>query len=70
MVDNSKTTDKIHETITQVGTAFVVKNVERRVTRVINQLISGNAYLNYIQFNGVQNRHKQAGGGKKEKMRR
>ena len=48
MVDNSKTTDKIHETITQVGTAFVVKNEERRVTRVINQLISGNAYLNYM----------------------
>ena len=48
MVDNSKTTDKIHETITQVGTAFVVKNKERRVTRVINQLISGNAYLNYM----------------------
>ena len=43
-----QTTDKIHETITQVGTAFVVKNVERRVTRVINQLISGNAYLNYM----------------------
>ena len=48
MVDNSKTTDIIHETITQVGTAFVVKNEERRVTRVINQLISGNAYLNYM----------------------
>ena len=43
MVDNSKTTDKIHETITNVGTVFVVKNEERRVTRVINQLISGNA---------------------------
>ena len=48
MVDNSKTTDKIHETITNVGTAFVVKNEERRVTRVINQLISGYAYLNYM----------------------
>ena len=48
MKDNQKTTDKIHETITNEGSAFVVKNEERRVPRVTIELISGNAYINYM----------------------
>ena len=40
-------TDKFQSDQSQ-DQAFVVKSEERKVSRVMNQLISGNSYLNYM----------------------
>ena len=45
---NSGLTDKVQEIIPKADNAFKVKSEERRITRVINQLISGNSCLNYM----------------------
>ena len=46
LMDNSGLTDKVQGIIPKAGKAFVVKSEERKVTRVMNQLISGNSNLN------------------------
>ena len=48
LMDNSGLTDKVQEIVPKAGKAFVVKSEERKVTRVMNQLISGNSNLNYM----------------------
>ena len=48
LMDNSRLTDKVQEIIPKAGSAFIVKSEERRITRVINQLITGHTYLNYM----------------------
>ena len=48
LMDNSELTDKVQEIIPKAGKAFVVKSEERKLTRVMNQLISGNSNLNYM----------------------
>ena len=48
LMDNSRLTDKVQEIIPKAGSAFIVKSEERRITKVINQLITGHTYLNYM----------------------
>ena len=48
LMDNSGLTDKVQVIVPKAGKAFVVKSEERKVTRVMNQLISGNSNLNYM----------------------
>ena len=45
LMDNSRLTDKVQEIIPKIGSAFVVKSEERRITKVINQLITGHTNL-------------------------
>ena len=48
LMDNSGLTDTVQEIVPKAGKAFVVKSEERKVTRIMNQLISGNSNLNYM----------------------
>ena len=48
LMDNSRLTDKVQEIIPKAGSAFIVKSEERRITKVINQLITGHTNLNYM----------------------
>ena len=48
LMDNSRLKDKVQEIIPKAGSAFKVKSEERRITRVINQLITGHTNLNYM----------------------
>ena len=41
-MDNSRLTDKVQGIIPKAGKVFRVKSEERKVTSVINQMISGN----------------------------
>ena len=48
MINNSRLTDKVQEIIPKAGSAFIVISEERRITKVINQLITGHTNLNYM----------------------
>ena len=48
LIDNSRLTDKVQEIIPKPGSVLIVKSDERRITRVINQLITGHTNLNYM----------------------
>ena len=48
LIDNPGLTDKVNEIIHKAGSAFIVKSEERRITRVINQLITGHSNFNYM----------------------
>ena len=48
LMDNSGLTDKVQEIVPKAVKAFVVKSEDRKVTRVMNQLISGISNLNYM----------------------
>ena len=45
---SSAITFHFQEIVLKAGKTFVVKSEERKVTRVMNQLISGNSNLNYM----------------------
>ena len=45
-MNNPGLTDNVQEIIPKASNALIVKSEERKVTRVINQLISGNSNLN------------------------
>ena len=48
LMDNSRLPDKVQEIIPKSGSVFIVKSEKRRITRVINQLITGHSNLNYM----------------------
>ena len=48
LMDNSRLPDKVQEIISKSGSAFIVNSEKRRITRVINQLITGHSNLKYM----------------------